>query len=189
MTKSMVSMRGILKTFPEVVAVDRVDFSADRGEVVGLLGENGAGKSTLMGVLYGVYKYDEGTIEVDGQPAKIKNSNDAIKLGLGMVHQAFTLVPNMTVWENIVLGSEPAKLGVIDLKTARGKVSDLMEQTGLSLDLDATVENLPTGFKQRVEILKALYRGARVLILDEPTAVLTPPEVGELFKSVRRLAE
>lgn len=182
-------MHGIRKSFPEVVAVDGVDFSAEGGEIVGLLGENGAGKSTLMGLLYGVYKLDEGNIEIEGKPAKIKNSSDAIKLGLGMVHQAFTLVPNMTVWENIVLGSEPTRMGALEVATALKRVSDLMDSTGLHLEEETFVESLPTGFKQRVEILKALYRGARVLILDEPTAVLTPPEVDELFRSIRKLAD
>lgn len=185
----MVSMQGIRKEFPGVVAVDGADFSAERGEVMGLLGENGAGKSTLMGVLYGMYRLDQGKIEVEGRPATIKNSGDAIKLGLGMVHQAFTLVPNMTVWENIVLGSEPTRMGVLEMREAEAKVGTLIKDTGLELNKDQLVENLPTGFKQKVEILKALYKGAKVLILDEPTAVLTPPEAEELFKSVRKLAE
>jgi general nucleoside transport system ATP-binding protein len=185
----MFSMRGIRKEFPGVVAVDGVDFSANKGEVMGLLGENGAGKSTLMGLLYGVYRLDAGSIEVDGEPVSIRNSGDAIKLGLGMVHQAFTLVPNLTIAENIILGSEPTRLGIVDMKRAKQDVKELMARSGLALDPDLLVEDLPTGFKQRVEILKALYRGARVLILDEPTAVLTPLESLELFKSVRTLAE
>jgi general nucleoside transport system ATP-binding protein len=185
----MFSMRGIRKEFPGVMAVDGVDFSANKGEVMGLLGENGAGKSTLMGLLYGVYRLDAGTIEVEGKEISIRNSGDAIKLGLGMVHQAFTLVPNLTIAENIILGSEPTKAGIIDIKRANQEVKELMARSGLSLDPELLVEDLPTGFKQRVEILKALYRGARVLILDEPTAVLTPLESVELFKSVKRLAE
>jgi simple sugar transport system ATP-binding protein len=182
-------MKGIRKEFPGVVAVDGVDFSLDRGEVMGLLGENGAGKSTLMSLLYGVYRLDAGSIEIDGKRASIKGSGDAIRLGLGMVHQAFTLVPNMTVTENIILGSEPTKTGALNVGEARRRVSDLMARTGLPVERDVLVENLPTGFKQRVEILKALYRGARVLILDEPTSVLTPLESEELFKSIRRLTE
>ncbi len=189
MTDLMLSMKGIRKEFPGVIAVDNVDFSASKGEVVGLLGENGAGKSTLMGLLYGVYRMDAGTIEIDGKKASIKNSGDAIKLGLGMVHQAFTLVPNLTVMENIILGSEPAKAGVIDRNEARKQVTTLLERSGLPLDLDQLAEDLPTGFKQRVEILKALFRGAKVLILDEPTAVLTPLESEELFRSIKKLTE
>ncbi len=189
MSEVMVSMAGVRKEFPGVVAVDNVDFSARRGEVMGLLGENGAGKSTLMNLLYGMYKMDAGTVEVDGKQAKIRSSRDAIGLGLGMVHQAFTLVPNLTVAENIILGSEPSRGGLLDWAEARRRVSELEDRTGLKMGADQLVENLPTGFKQRVEILKALYRGAKLLILDEPTAVLTPLESEELFKSVRRLKE
>ena len=189
MGEVMVSMAGVRKEFPGVVAVDNVDFSARRGEVMGLLGENGAGKSTLMNLLYGMYKMDAGAVEVDGKQAKIRSSRDAIGLGLGMVHQSFTLVPNLTVAENIILGSEPSRGGVLDWAEARRRVSELEDRTGLKIGEDQLVENLPTGFKQRVEILKALYRGAKLLILDEPTAVLTPLESEELFKSVRRLRE
>jgi ABC-type uncharacterized transport system ATPase subunit len=185
----MFSMKGIRKEFPGVVAVDGVDFSAARGEAMGLLGENGAGKSTLMGLLYGVYRLDAGSIEVEGREVSIRNSGDAIKLGFGMVHQAFTLVPNLSVTENIILGSEPSKGGIIDRAEATRSVKALMDRSGLALNPDQLVEDLPTGFKQRVEILKALYRGAKVLILDEPTAVLTPLESEELFKSVRRLVD
>ncbi|MDA4124150.1 MAG: ABC transporter ATP-binding protein [Thaumarchaeota archaeon] len=184
----MVSMSGIRKEFPGVVAVDGVDFSVSKGEVMGLLGENGAGKSTLMSVLYGLYRMDGGSISIDGVPAKIRSSRDAISLGIGMVHQAFTLVPNLTVRENIILGAEPSRLGILDAAGANARVTKLVQETGLPIDQDELVENLPTGFKQRVEILKALFRGARVLILDEPTAVLTPLEADELFKAVRKLA-
>lgn len=189
MSETMVSMRGVRKQFPSVLAVDGVDFLANRGEVMGLLGENGAGKSTLMGLLYGVYKLDSGVIELEGSPVHIRSSADAIRLGLGMVHQAFTLVPNMSVLENIILGSEPSREGVINQAEARRRVGELVERAGLPVDLDQLVENLPTGFKQRVEIIKALFRGAKVLILDEPTAVLTPLEAEELFKSIRRITE
>ncbi|HUI85751.1 MAG TPA: ATP-binding cassette domain-containing protein, partial [Nitrososphaerales archaeon] len=182
-------MAGIRKTFPGVVAVDGVDLTVDPGEVMGILGENGAGKSTLMNILYGLYSFDAGTIEMQGKKVQIRNSSDAIALGLGMVHQAFTLVPNLTVMENIILGSEPTKNGVIDKTEARRQVEDLVKQVGLDIDLDALAEDLPTGFKQRVEILKALRRGAKILILDEPTAVLTPLEAEELFRSIRRLTE
>ena len=187
MSEAMVTMTGVRKEFPGVVAVDNVNFTARRGEVMGLLGENGAGKSTLMNLLYGMYKMDAGTVEVDGKPVKIHSSKDAIGLGLGMVHQAFTLVPNLTVAENIILGSEPARSGLLNRSEAQKRVAALEERTGLRIDSGQLVENLPTGFKQRVEILKALYRGAKLLILDEPTAVLTPLESEELFKSVRRL--
>jgi len=185
----MLRMAGIRKTFPGVVAVDGVDLTVDPGEVMGILGENGAGKSTLMNILYGLYSFDAGTIEMQGKKVQIRNSSDAIALGLGMVHQAFTLVPNLTVMENIILGSEPTKNGVIDKTEARRQVEDLVKQVGLDIDLDALAEDLPTGFKQRVEILKALRRGAKILILDEPTAVLTPLEAEELFRSIRRLTE
>jgi len=156
---------------------------------MGILGENGAGKSTLMNVLYGLYSLDSGTIEIEGQRVRMRNSKDAIERGLGMVHQAFTLVPNLTVMENIVLGSEPARAGVIDRRESRKEVEGLIRQVGLEVNLDELAEDLPTGFKQRVEILKALFRGAKVLILDEPTAVLTPLESEELFRSIRRLTE
>ena len=185
----MLKMTGVRKSFPGVVALDGVDFAAERGEVMGILGENGAGKSTLMNVLYGLYSMDAGAIEIEGQKVHMRNSKDAIGHGLGMVHQAFTLVPNLTVMENIVLGSEPAHAGVIDRKETRRQVEGLIKQVGLQVDLDELVEDLPTGFKQRVEILKALFRGAKVLILDEPTAVLTPLEAEELFRSIKRLTE
>ena len=189
MTEQMLKMSGIRKSFPGVVALDGVDFTAERGEVMGVLGENGAGKSTLMNVLYGLYSMDAGNIEIDGRLVHVRNSKDAIEHGLGMVHQAFTLVPNLTVMENIVLGSEPVRAGVIDRKESRRQVEGLIKQVGLQVNLDELVEDLPTGFKQRVEILKALFRGAKVLILDEPTAVLTPLEAEELFRSIRRLTE
>ena len=182
-------MKGIRKTFPGVVALDGVDFTVNQGEVMGILGENGAGKSTLMNVLYGLYSMDEGSIEMQGKKVQIRSSAGAISLGLGMVHQAFTLVPNMTVMENIILGSEPSRAGVVDRREARRQVRELVKQVGLDIDLDTLAEELPTGFKQRVEILKALHRGAKILILDEPTAVLTPLESEELFKSVRRITQ
>ena len=185
----MLRMTGIRKTFPGVVALDGVDFTVEGGEVMGVLGENGAGKSTLMNVLYGLYSMDAGAVELQGKQVRIRSSADAIGLGLGMVHQAFTLVPNLSVMENIILGSEPAKTGLVDRREARRQVEDLINQVGLQIDPDTLAEDLPTGFKQRVEILKALHRGAKVLILDEPTAVLTPLETQELFKSIRRLTQ
>ncbi|MDV3278624.1 MAG: ABC transporter ATP-binding protein [Nitrososphaerales archaeon] len=189
MSEAMVSMREIRKEFPGVVAVDGVDFTTAKGEVMSLLGENGAGKSTLMSILYGLYRPDTGRIEIDGKPARIRSSRDAINLGIGMVNQAFTLVPNLTVRENIILGFEPSSGGLLDQKKAKEQVNELIERTGLEIDQDELIENLPTGFKQRAEILKALFRGAKVLILDEPTSVLTPLEVEELFKSIRRLTQ
>src|SRR5271157_738738 len=185
----MLRMTGIRKSFPGVVAVDGADFDANEGEVMGILGENGAGKSTLMSVLYGLYNMDSGSIELQGKKVSIRNSADAISLGLGMVHQAFTLVPNLTVMENIILGSEPSRSGFIDRNESRKRVEKLIKEVGLEVDIDSLAEDLPPGFKERVEILKALYRGARVLILDEPTAVLTPLEVEELFRSIRRLTK
>ncbi len=187
MAEAMVTMKGIRKEFPGVVAVDNVDFETSKGEVRGLLGENGAGKSTLMNILYGLYRADAGSVEIDGKPVKISSSKDAINHGIGMVHQAFTLVPNLSVRENIILGFEPSSNRVLDEAKARRTVDDLIRKTGLGINQDELIENLPTGFKQRVEILKALFRGAKVLILDEPTSVLTPLEVEELFKSIRRL--
>ena len=185
----MLRMAGVKKTFPGVVALDGVDLTVNQGEVMGVLGENGAGKSTLMNILFGLYTMDSGTIEMQGKRVQIRNSAEAIALGLGMVHQAFTLVPNMTVMENIILGSEPSKAGVVDRGEARRQVQALVKQVGLEIELDTPAEDLPTGFKQRVEILKALHRGAKILILDEPTAVLTPLESEELFRSVRRLTQ
>jgi simple sugar transport system ATP-binding protein len=189
MADFMLRMTGIRKSFPGVVAVDNVDFSVGRGEVMGILGENGAGKSTLMNLLYGLYALDAGTIEIEGVKVNMRSSADAIAHGLGMVHQAFTLVPNLTVMENIILGLEPTHTGFIDRAESRRQVVALIKQVGLEVDLDTLAEDLPTGFKQRVEILKALFRGAKVLILDEPTAVLTPLESEELFRSIRRLTE
>ena len=158
-TVPMVKMSGIRKSFPGVMAVDGVDFMAEPGEVMGVLGENGAGKSTLMNVLYGMYSMDAGTIEIEGKKVNMRSSADAIAHGLGMVHQAFTLVPNLTVMENIILGSEPSKTGVINRAEATRQVENLIKQVGLEVDLNRLAEELPTGFKQRVEILKALFRG------------------------------
>ena len=180
-------LRGITKRFGAFVANDAIDLDLREGEVHALLGENGAGKSTLMNVLYGLYRPDEGEIFVRGQHAAITSSADAIRLGIGMVHQHFMLIPVMTVVENIVLGAEPQQHGQLDLETARERVRELSARYGLAVDPDAIIEEIGVGQQQRVEILKALYRDARVLILDEPTAVLTPQEVDELFAVLRAL--
>ncbi len=183
-------LRGITKRFPGVVANDRIDFDLQPGEVHALLGENGAGKSTLMNVLYGLYRPDEGEIRIGGQPVTMHSPKDAIERGIGMVHQHFMLIPVMTVAENIVLGTEPRRDGVLlDLSAAEKRVRELSEQYGLSVDPRARIEDISVGRQQRVEILKALYRGADILILDEPTAVLTPQEATELFGVLRSLTE
>ncbi|HWF75188.1 MAG TPA: ABC transporter ATP-binding protein [Solirubrobacteraceae bacterium] len=186
----VLELRGITKKFGSVVANDRVDFDVRSGEVHALLGENGAGKSTLMSVLYGLYKPTEGEIFVDGKPAEIDSPATAIALGIGMVHQHFMLVPVMTVAENIVLGQEPSRGGgLLDLGAARARVRELSDRYGLAVDPDAVIEDVSVGAQQRVEILRALYRGARILVLDEPTAVLTAQEVRELVSVLHRLKE
>ena len=183
----VVRLSGITKRFPGVVANRDVSFSVRRGEVHALVGENGAGKSTLMKTLYGMQRPDEGEIAVDGRPVRFKNPGEAIDAGIGMVHQHFMLADNLTVLENVVLGSEPTRFGRLDVKAARTKIRELSDRYGLGVQPDAVVETLGVGERQRVEILKVLYRGARVLILDEPTAVLVPHEVDELFASLREL--
>lgn len=184
-----VSMTRIVKQFGTLVANDHVDFSARSGEVHSLVGENGAGKTTLMNILYGVLTPDEGAIEIGGKPVRIDNPAVAISLGIGMVHQNFKLVPSLSVAENVVLGMEPGKGFVVDRRTAVKRVAALArERFGLEMDPTAAVQDLPVGLQQRVEILKMLYREAQLLILDEPTAVLTPQETEELFRTIRRLA-
>jgi general nucleoside transport system ATP-binding protein len=179
---------GITKRFPGVLANDHVDLKLDEGQVLGLLGENGAGKSTLMNILYGLYTQDEGEIYVRGKKADIRNPNDAIDLGIGMVHQHFMLVPVLTVTENVMLGMESIRHGVIlDRAKAAQRIREISARYGLDVDPDATVEDLPVGIQQRVEIIKLLYRNADILILDEPTAVLTPQEVEGLFEVIRSL--
>jgi simple sugar transport system ATP-binding protein len=182
-------VRNITKRFPGVLANDRVDFKLRKGEIHALLGENGAGKSTLMNVIYGLYSPDEGEFFIDGQRAEIKNPHDAIHAGIGMVHQHFMLVPVFSVAENIILGAETVKGFSLDLRTARRRIRELSHEYGLDVDPRAIVEDLPVGIQQRVEIVKALYRNAKILVLDEPTAVLTPQEVEGLFRVMRQLTE
>ncbi|WP_303657479.1 ABC transporter ATP-binding protein [Halomarina pelagica] len=186
-----VHLDGITKRFPGVVANDAVDLSVERGTVHALLGENGAGKTTLMNVLYGLYRPDEGRVIVDGEPRTFDSPRDAIDAGVGMIHQHFMLVDPMTVAENVTLGNEPRKwFGLtVDRERAAREVADLGERYGFDVDPDARVEAVSVGVQQRVEILKALYRGADVLILDEPTAVLTPQEVEDLFSVFEELTE
>ncbi len=184
----VLEMRGIRKEFPGVLANDDVDFDVRRGEVHALLGENGAGKSTLMTILCGLYKPDAGEILLHGMPITFASARDAIQAGIGMVHQHFMLIPVMTVAENIVLGMEPSRdVILLDESGAEARVRELSQQFGLVVDPSALVSSITVGQEQRVEILKALFRGADILILDEPTAVLTPQEAGELFAIVRSL--
>ncbi|MDD6297566.1 MAG: ABC transporter ATP-binding protein [Firmicutes bacterium] len=180
-------MRGITKIYPGVRALDNVSFSVEQGEIHSLLGENGAGKSTLMNVLYGMTTPDAGEILVDGKPVTIRRSAQAIALGIGMVHQHFMLTPVMTITENVIVGCEPVHGPFLDRKKATESVQALIDKFHFHLNASARVQALSVGEQQRVEILKALYRGANVLILDEPTAVLTPQEVGELFSVLREL--
>jgi len=185
---SAIQMVGVTKTFPGVTANDNVDFSVDKAEVHGLLGENGAGKTVLMSILYGLYTPDSGEILVDGEKAEIDGPSDAMRLGIGMVHQHFMLVPSLTVVENVILGVEPTVNGVLlDRERMLRDVAESCRRYKLDVDVEAPVYQLPVGVQQRVEILKALYRGADVLILDEPTSVLTPGETDELFNAVREL--
>jgi len=177
-----VRMRDVTKRFPLVLANDAVDFDLAWGEVHALIGENGAGKSTLMKILYGLQAPDRGSIEVDGAPAQIHSARDAIELGIGMVHQHFMLVEPLTVTDNLILGAEPRRGPVIDYPTARKRAAALIEEFGFDIEPDTRIEDLPVGFQQQVEILKALYRHARILIMDEPTAVLTPQETRGLFR-------
>ena len=183
-------LRGITKRFPGVVANDDVDLTVEEGEIHALLGENGAGKTTLMNILYGLYHADEGEILIDGEPTRFESPGDAIAAGLGMVHQHFMLVPVFTVTENVMLGIESVgRFGILDRGTAAARVEEISRLYGLKVPAEATVEELPVGVQQRVEIVKALYRQAEVLILDEPTAVLTPQETEELFQVMRSLKE
>jgi general nucleoside transport system ATP-binding protein len=181
--------KGITKRFPGVLANDQVDLKLHKGEILALLGENGAGKSTLMNMLYGLYHPDEGEIWIKGEQVMHKNPRDAIDRGIGMVHQHFQLVPVMSVADNVMLGAEIIKNGRLDIREAIRRVTALSQKYGLEVDPTAIVEDLAVGTQQRVEIIKALYRKADVLILDEPTAVLTPQEATELFQIMRDLTE
>lgn len=185
--EKVIEMKGITKVFPGVVANDKVDFDLSKGEIHVLLGENGAGKTTLMNVLYGLYQQEEGTILVNGKEQKITNPAKAIALGIGMIHQHFMLVDIFSVTENIILGNEPMEGLKVDLKKARVEVKALADQYGFNIDPDALIKDITVGQQQKVEILKALYRKTDILILDEPTAVLTPQEIDELEIILRNL--
>jgi len=187
--ETILEMRGVTKRFPGVLANDNIDFDIKAGEVHALLGENGAGKTTLMNILYGLYRPDEGEIRVRGKRVFLKSPKDAIDLGIGMVHQHFMLVPPLTVIENVVLGLKSTRGLLLDLNRAEKRIIELSKKYGLKVDPKAKIWQLSVGERQRVEIIKALYRGAQVLILDEPTAVLTPPEVKELMAIIRRMAK
>lgn len=181
-------LRGITKSFGSLIANDQIDLSVNRGEIHAILGENGAGKSTLMNIVYGLLQPDSGEIRVDGNIVNILEPSDALRVGIGMVHQHFMLIPVFTVLENIVLGHESAsRIGKLKLEEARTKLLKLAADFGFDIDPDAYIENLPVGVQQRVEILKALIYDAKVLILDEPTAVLTPQETDELIEVMKRL--
>ncbi|HTE60889.1 MAG TPA: ABC transporter ATP-binding protein, partial [Solirubrobacteraceae bacterium] len=183
-------LRGITKRFGDLVANDHIDLVVEPGEIHSLLGENGAGKSTLMNVLYGLYQADEGEILLDGVVQHFAGPGDAMKAGIGMVHQHFMLIPVFTVAENLMLGNEPTgPLGVLDLDSARQRVRDISARFGFDVDPDALIEDLPVGVQQRVEIIKALARDAKVLVFDEPTAVLTPQETDEFMAIMRQLRD
>lgn len=185
----IVRMSNIDKVFSYVKAVDQGRFELRRGEIHALIGENGAGKSTMMKILYGLYERDDGTIELYGQPVGRHNTSQAIHAGIGMVHQEFMLVNEFTVLENVILGSEPQNFGVLDIKKARQLVSQHAEEYHLDIQLNKLVKNISVGEMQRVEIIKALYRGAEILILDEPTAVLTPQEAEKLFVILKTMRD
>ena len=183
-----IEMLNITKRFPGIIANDNITLQLKKGEIHALLGENGAGKSTLMSVLFGLYQPEEGVIKKDGQVVSIKDPNDAIALGIGMVHQHFKLVECFSVLDNIIMGAEPTKYGFLQKKDAREKVLTLSEKYGLHVDPDALIEDITVGMQQRTEILKMLYRDNEILIFDEPTAVLTPQEIDELMEIMRNLA-
>jgi simple sugar transport system ATP-binding protein len=183
----VLEVRDITKRFPGVLANDRISFTLETGEIHAFLGENGAGKSTLMNILYGLYDPDEGEIFIKGQKVALRGPNDAIRQGLGMVHQHFMLVPTLTVAENVMLGTEITSGPMLNHREANARVRELSTRYGLAVPPDALVQDLPVGLQQRVEIIKTLYRGADILILDEPTAVLTPQEAEDLFRTIHAL--
>ncbi|GAB6167861.1 ABC transporter ATP-binding protein [Clostridium carnis] len=185
----VVEMLNIRKEFPGIVANDNVTLQLKKGEIHALLGENGAGKSTLMGMLFGMYQPDKGSIKINGKEVKISNPNVANQLGIGMVHQHFKLVENFTVTENIILGLEPKKFLSINIKGAAKKIEEISKKYGLNVDPYAKIEDISVGMQQRVEILKMLYRNAEVLIFDEPTAVLTPQEIEDLIEIMKNLVK
>lgn len=187
--QNVVEMKGITKIFPGVIANENVDFELREGEIHVLLGENGAGKTTLMNVLYGLYQQEAGEVYIKGQKADMKSPSDAIKLGIGMVHQHFMLVPNFSIAQNIILGSEPKKGLTINMKKAEKDVDELQAKYGFNLKAKDLIQDITVGQQQKVEILKALYRGVDILILDEPTAVLTPQEIEELGVILRNLVK
>ncbi|MDF3000025.1 MAG: heme transporter ATP-binding protein [Bacillota bacterium] len=184
-----IELQNITKRFPGVIANDQVTILVGEGEIHGLIGENGAGKSTIMNILYGLTQADEGIVRIFGKEQFIASPNDAIRLGIGMIHQHFMLMPNQTVLRNIILGSAPRKGPVIDEKKARIQIEKIMEKYCMQVNLDAVVSQISVGEKQKVEIIKALYREVRILILDEPTAVLTPAETDALIETMRKLKE
>jgi general nucleoside transport system ATP-binding protein len=186
----ILELRGITKRFPGVLANDHINLQLSKGEILALLGENGAGKTTLMNILYGLYSPDEGEIIVNGKQTSIRSPTDAIRAGIGMVHQHFMLIPVFTVTENVMLGNEYTKFGgFLDQKKAADRIKEISNQFNLDIDPDALIEDLPVGLQQRVEIIKLLFRNAQILIMDEPSAVLTPQEVGELFLIMRSLVK
>lgn len=185
----VLEVRGITKRFPGVLANDRIDFRLKKGQIHCMLGENGAGKTTLMNIIYGLYQPEAGEIFVNGNQVTVETANDAIRLGIGMVHQHFMLIPELTVTENIILGNEVTVGPFLDRRRAAAQIKQLSERFGLRVEPEARVGDLPVGARQRVEIIKALYRKADILILDEPTSVLTPQEAEELFKVMRTLVQ
>lgn len=190
MTKKLIQVKNISKQFPGVLANDKVSLDIEKGEIHAIVGENGAGKSTLMNIIYGLYEPTEGEIFFEGEPVEINSPLDAINLGIGMVHQHFMLLPSFTVAENIVLGTEPRKNRIfMDFKEAVSRTEELSKTYGLKVDPYRKVESLSVGIQQRIEILKVLYKGADILILDEPTAVLTPQEAEDLFNVIRKLVK
>ena len=182
-----VKLENITKQFPLVLANDHVTLTVEEGEIHAIVGENGAGKSTLMKILYGYFQKDEGNIYVFNEPIPHMTPHLAIKKGIGMVHQEFMLIPPLPVWENVVLGAEIKNGLFIDEEKCKAKIKEIGKSMGFDVDLNAITGDLPVGIQQKIEIMKILYRGARILILDEPTAVLTPQEVDELFEILKRL--